>query len=446
MGRCITFSPFSGLRGDILTIYDMMTEEFIHFLWKFRMLKPGLTTTDGEDLQIIHQGDHNTDSGPDFFNARIRIGGTLWAGNVEMHVLASDWNRHKHGADRAYDNTILHVVYDEDTGILRQTGGTMPTLVIRDRFPAGLYTRYEDLMENRQWIPCSKLLDRASCHDFGFWAPSLVMERILGKAEKLRELLKHAHGDWEETFYRWLIRGFGFRINAFPCEMLARSLPYRLLNRYRSSDLQVEALLFGQANLMGSAAPCDYLRRLRIEYGFLRAKHQLEPVSEGIWKFLRLRPSNFPTIRLSQFGNLLLKRDAMLPFILSQPGIKEISEWLEVAAGSFWDDHFTFDRISPACRKNLGTESVRLLIINVVVPFLFYYGLEKEEVCYKEHAIRLLESLPGEKNKEVSNWEEAGMAVHHALNTQALLQLKSNYCDRKRCLECRIGKVILDLK
>lgn len=424
----------------------MMTEEFIHFLWKFRMLKPELRTTSGEELQIIHPGEHNSDSGPDFFNSRIRLEGTLWAGNVEMHVLASDWNRHNHSADRAYDNTILHVVHTDDIIIRRSSGEPIPTLVIRDRYPADVYDRYEEMMENRQWIPCRKLLVGRHIPDFAFWAPALTVERLLGKSERIREILKHTGGNWEETYYRWLARGFGFRINAFPFELLARSLPFRILSRYRGNPLQVEALLFGQANLLDKGEEGDYLKRLRIEYGFLQSKHLLEPVGAGIWKFLRLRPSNFPTIRISQFGNLITTRESLLSFILSCPSGNDLRDWFDIRAGNFWDDHFTFERISPVNVKKLGAASIELLIINVVVPFLFYYGLEKDAERFREHAVRLLESVPAEDNADIRNWKEAGMETPDALRTQALMQLKTSFCDRRRCLSCRIGRIILDMK
>jgi hypothetical protein len=424
----------------------MMTEEFIHFIWKFRMLKQGLRTTSGEELQVINPGEHNTDSGPDFFNARIRIGETLWAGNVEMHVLASDWNRHKHSSDQAYANTILHVVQADDAVIRLPAGDAIPTLVIGGQYPPGILDRYEALMQNRQWIPCYNLLSVTPVPGFPFWAPSLAVERLLGKAERIRELLKNAEGDWEEACYQWLAHGFGFRINAFPFELLARSLPFRVLSRYRSSPLQTEALLFGQAGLLNSSAGGDYLKRLRIEYGFLQAKHTLVPLQEGLWKFLRLRPSNFPTIRISQFGNLITKRDALLSFILSCPGISEIDEWFDIRAAAFWDDHFTFDRLSPASEKKLGDVSARLLAINVVAPFLFCYGIGKDSKRHREHAVQILESLPPEDNLDIRNWRAAGLEVADALRTQALLQLKSSYCDNRRCLSCRIGRTLLDLK
>jgi len=421
-----------------------MTEEFIHFLWKFRMLAQDLHTTAGDGITVIHPGEHNSDSGPDFFNARVRIGGTLWAGNVEMHVMASDWDRHGHSDDPAYANTILHVVHTADAEIRRPDGSLIPTLAVDGRFPADVMARYADLMANRQWIPCSNLLGSALFPDFGLWAPSLAVDRLLIKAERIREILTVTGFDWEETLYRWLARGFGFRINAFPFEMLAASLSCRMLNRYRNSPLQVESLLFGQACLLEGTVETEYLQRLRIEYGFLKAKHGLEPIPEGLWKFLRLRPSNFPTIRISQFGDLITRRDPLLPFVLERPCAGELAKWFDVRAGHFWDNHYTFERISPNSEKRLGDSSAALLVINAVVPFLFSYGLEKDEREFREHAIHLLEALPGEDNLEIRRWRETGLDAKNALEAQALLQLKSSFCDRKRCLLCRIGKGLLD--
>lgn len=425
-------------------ITAIMTEEFIHFLWKFRMFDRNLETTSGMTLQVIQPGEHNTDSGPDFFNARIRIGGTLWAGNVEMHVLSSDWNRHQHGTDPAYANTILHVVFSDDAEINLPSGEPIPTLVIEGKYPRDIYSRYEALMQNRTWIPCSKLLPDGIAPEFDLWAPSLSVERLLSKSNRIREIHKNTSFGWEETLYQWMARGFGFRINAFPFEMLSRSLPYRILCRYRNNALQVEALLFGQAGLSGKANGSDYPRRLSLEYGFLKAKHHLEPIGTGMWKFLRLRPSNFPTIRISQFGDLISRRESPLSFMLGCPGPEELGKWFDIRAAGFWDDHYTFDRLSPACEKKLGASSAHLLAVNVIAPWLFYYGLEKDQPKYREHALQLLESLPAEDNLDIRRWKDSGIEVRDALRTQALLQLKTCYCDARKCLKCRIGKLLLN--
>ena len=421
-----------------------MTEEFIHFLWKFRMLGPDLANTDGDPVVVVHPGDHNTDSGPDFFNARVRIGETMWAGNVEMHVSASDWNRHRHGTDPAYANTILHVVYHSDAVIPGPGGRPIPTLEIRNRYPEDLFGRYESLMNNRSWIPCGNLLAGNTGRDFGFWAPSLAMERLSEKSGQIGEFFRQSGGDWEETAYRWLAHCFGFRINAFPFELLARSLPFRVLTRYRNSPFQTESLLFGQAGLLSEDTGPGYPARLRMEYAFLKAKHRLEAIPEGVWKFLRLRPSNFPTIRISQFSGLISGRESPFTFISGFPAPEEVFRWFDVTASEYWNEHYTFSRWSPPCEKRIGRSSVLLLAINAVAPFLFFRGEQTGQESFRERALQVLEEIPAEDHADIRAWRALGIEADDALRTQALVRLKGSYCDHKRCLQCRIGRNLLN--
>jgi hypothetical protein len=423
--------------------YVMLSEEFIHFIWKFRLLSPELATTLGAPFVVMHPGEHNHNSGPDFFNARIRIGETVWAGNVEIHINASDWNSHCHSDDEAYANTILHVVMNEDVPITRKTGDRIPTLEVKDKFPEEIRLRYTFLMEQKLRIPCSGFLQDHFAGVIPLWSPGLAVERLHGKTRTLKDLWISTGMNWEETFYLWLARGFGFKINAFPFELLARNLPLKILARYRSSCLLTEALLYGQSGLLKADSQEDLVRRMKIEYEFLRAKYGLEPLNASIWKFLRLRPSNFPTIRISQFGALVRGTGSILAMALEGEGPETLTGWFDVTASDYWSTHFTFDRISPFQVKRIGLSSARLLVINTIAPFIFFCGIEKNDPPLMERAISLLEQIPAEVNSDLTWWKAAGIGPQNALQTQALLQLRHDYCERKRCLDCRIGKRIL---
>lgn len=420
-----------------------MTEEFIHYVWKYRLLPPCLSTADGTSLSVIHPGEHNLNSGPDFFNARIRIGNTLWAGNVEMHIAASDWHRHGHQGDPAYENTILHVVHEADAKVYLSNGQEIPTLAVAGLYPPELYSKYIDLINNHLWIPCAKSIEPHLAETFRLWSPALAIERLVQKSEALGELFQTSGGSWDETLYRFLAHGFGFKTNATAMELLARALPYKILLRHRGNAIQQEALLFGQAGMLKRFHPDDYPKRLRIEYEFLRDKYGLIPIREGVWKFMRLRPASFPTVRISQFARLVGKEESLTEKVLTCNVPGELFQVFSVQASDYWNDHFTFDRISFASPKKLGEDSIHLLAINVIAPFRFFYGRVNDLPAYREGATTLLESLPPERNCEIRKWEELGFVADHSLHSQALIQLKRGYCDTKRCLECRLGSAIM---
>jgi len=420
-----------------------MNEEFLHYLWKFRLLNLETRTVSGDPVVILNPGDHNKDGGPDFINARVRIGETIWAGNVEIHVVSSDWFRHGHHNDKGYDNIILHVVYQHDPKPDPHPVLTIPTLEVIDQFPLHIKDRYDLLMRNQLWIPCINLLDLTYQSDLTLWTASLALERIILKCEEIRRFWELCGHDWEETFYRFLATNFGFRINGLSFELMAKSLPLKVIKRHAGNIIQLEALLFGQAGLLDSDFNDPYPVLLASEYRFFKNKYRLAPVTGTVWKFLRLRPSNFPTIRISQFAAFIQSAGGRFFQLLDSSSFAEIQTWFDLLASPYWDDHYIFDRLSPKRVKIMGQSSRALLIINGIVPFLFFLGLEKGMANYREKAINLLESLSGESNSEIHRWKKAGMETDNALKTQALIQLKRTYCDRKRCLECRLGKRIL---
>jgi hypothetical protein len=420
-----------------------MNEEFLHYLWKYRLLDPDLFTESGDPLVVIHPGEHNTDGGPDFFNARIRIGGTTWAGNVEIHVNASDWFRHRHEKDPAYDNVILHVVHEKDASVWRHTGDEVPALVIKGHFPESIYDRYRDFTENRRWIPCEGVIYDALPFIFEQWMPVLAVERLVEKSASINQSLENCSYDWNETFYRNLAKAFGFRINAQPFELLAGSLPWKILQKHRDNIFQLEALLFGQAGMLGADLKEEYPRLLRREYGFLAGKYGLQCIPEGVWKFLRLRPSNFPTVRIAQLARLVYSSTDLFSAVIECKDPGSVTRLFAVNASEYWDSHFLFGRISASRKKMMGASSISLLIINLVAPFLFLYGEVKALPQYKEKGLAFLELLPPELNADVERWKGIGIPAPDALHTQALLQMKSRYCDKKRCLECRVGATLL---
>jgi Protein of unknown function (DUF2851) len=421
-----------------------MKEDLLHFLWRTRRFEQtGLRTTEGEPLEIVSPGNHNTHAGPDFLDARLRIGGTTWAGNVEMHLTASEWLRHGHQGDAAYGNVILHVVLDEDQPVLRNDGTRIPCLEMRNLVPPGIAATYQRLLHNEHWIPCHNLFHTVPDMTRTLWLDRMLVERLEQKTTAIRTVLEANGGDWEETFYQFIARNFGLKVNAEPFEALARSLPQRILARHRDSLPQLEALLFGQSGLLPDQTDDAYPNELKKEYGFLRKKYDLTPIEAVQWRFLRLHPGNFPTIRLAEFARLVQRSAHLFSRILEVGTQKDVEALFTVKLDGYWLTHYTFDNISPQRNKSLGKDAVRLLTINTIVPFLFLYGKIRGEEAFKDKALHLLETLPPERNAILDGWQRLGVEPPSAYQTQGLLQLKNVYCDRKRCLECAIGAGLL---
>jgi len=428
----------------------VFNEDFLHYVWKFKLFNfKDLTITDGQTLEILSVGMHNLNAGPDFSNSRIRIGDTVWAGNTEIHLAASDWEKHNHTADSAYDTVILHVVYRNDKPITATDGRALPTLELRDRIPADLYLRYHQLMlvNERRVIPCQATLKTVNSIKLNNWLTRVLIERLDKKASIAIEVLKSNNGDWETTFYQFLAANFGFSINALPFEMLAKSLPQNILAKHKRNALQVEALIFGQAGFLEEDFQDDYPQRLKNEYSFLRKKYQLNPIEKHLWKFMRLRPQNFPTIRLAQFAALIMQSQHLFSKILEFKDVKVVRELFNnIDVNEYWETHYRFDQESKPASKNFGKASVDLLLINTVALFLFAYGRHHQQEQYIDRSLTLLENLPFERNHIVDDFEEMGVTVKSAFESQALLELKNNYCNHKKCLQCGIGNYILNLK
>ncbi len=421
-----------------------MREDFLHYLWRFKRFDTtDLFSTDKESIDILDWGEYNTNAGPDFFNARLRIGDTTWAGNVEMHLRSSEWLTHRHNHDPAYDTVILHVVMEEDVAIYRSNGEKIPCLQLRPHIKEPLLGTYQSLLHNAHWIPCQHHFYTVSDMTKNAWLTRLLVERLAEKSQLWETQLIQNHYNWEETFYQALAKNFGVKVNDLPFELLAKSLPLTMLGKHKDQIFQVEALLFGQAGLLHEDFEDDFPKKLKKEYLYLRQKFQLEPLNASIWKFSKLRPGNFPTIRLAQFSRLVHQSVHLFSKILEAKDHKTLQELFKVELSDYWETHYVFDKISKKSHKTLGKDTVNLLIINTIAPFLFLYGKIKNEETYKDRAIELLEQIPFEKNTIIEGWQKLGVTPDSAAQTQSLIQLKNKYCNEQRCMNCAIGIAIM---
>jgi hypothetical protein len=419
-----------------------MKEDFLHFIWKHRLFKnDSLFTTAGESVEIIYIGQHNTDAGPDFLNAKIKIGDTLWAGNVEIHRRASDWARHIHHEDKSYDSVVLHVVKIDDVPVRRNSGQEIPTLLLQ--YDEGIEKEYENWQASADWIACCRKIHLVDDFHVQHFLSRLSIERLEQKTNRIKTVLEHSGGNWHKAFYQLLFRAFGFSLNGIPFELLAKSIPFQVIEKQRKSLLHTEALLFGQAGFLNEKSNDDYIISLQKEYDFLKNKFSLTPIDPQAWKFLRLRPANFPSIRLAQLAQLLQIPCHLSDYLLSVKELPLLIKQFDVQASGYWDTHFLPDKIAPKSPKKLGLPSVHIIIINMAIPFLFEHGKHfgNDEHC--ERALRWLEELPSEDNHILREWCALGIKPSNAFYSQALLQLKSMYCDKKRCLHCAIGNALL---
>lgn len=425
----------------------LFTEDFLYYVWKFRLYDwAGLCTAAGEEIEVLSPGMQNTNAGPDFMNARIRIGDTVWAGNVEIHVAASDWHKHGHHRDRAYDNVILHVVYKNDMPQVAQAR-TLPILELNERIPTELYQRYHHLVYgNQQVIPCEATIRDVESLALHNWLTRVLVERLEKKSALVLQTLARNRGDWEETFYQQLAANFGFKVNALPFEMLAKSLPQVILAKHKNNALQIEALIFGQAGFLEDKLAGEYPDKLKAEYQFLRAKYGLTPIEKHLWKFARMRPANFPTIRLAQFAALVLQSNHLFSKVLEISDVAKLRElFTDINVNLYWTDRYRFDVPAKPSSKAMGNSSIDNLLLNTLAVCLFSYGKYHQQQRYVSRALQLLEQLPAEKNSITDDFNVLGVKSQNAFETQALIELKNSYCSGKKCLQCGIGNKILKL-
>lgn len=419
-----------------------MTEDFLQFIWKNKLFKQeNLVAETGETIQIFSIGEQNLDSGPDFFNAKIKINDTIWAGNIEVHVNASDWNAHNHSKDKAYGNVILHVVYNYDKDIFVRENEKLSTLKLD--FEAELYEKYLEYKTDLNNIHCINDFHKVDSFIVENWITRLVVERLERKSSEIQNLLEKSTNDWENVFYQIIGRSFGFKINSFPFEQLTASLPLKILAKHKNNLTQIEALLFGQAGFLEENIEDEYFQSLKKEYLFLKAKYKLNSIEKHLWKFMRTRPANFPTIRVAQFAKLIFQSSKLLSKILESKSTKELKFFFDVDTSDYWKTHFQFGKENVEKEKSIGEASVNSIIINTVVPFLFIYGKAKDNEDIKQRALTILSEIEAEKNSIVNDWQKVGFKPKNAFYSQALLQLSNEYCKFSHCLKCQIGNSII---
>jgi hypothetical protein len=422
-----------------------MNENLLQQVWKYRLFNNNeLKTTSGEVIHVMNPGEHNSDSGPDFFNARIRCGQTILAGNIEVHIRSSDWRKHFHQDDGAYSNIILHVVYDDDAPLVGKAGEMVLTVELKHRIPLRVLERYEDLQQLQTFVPCQQHWPDVDTFHRDQWLQRMLVERLETKCGEVSKLLEEKRNNWAETFYILLARNFGFKINAVPFEMMARQVPYHVFSKNKTDLLQTEAVLFGVAGFLGhSKLRGKYYNELRKEYRYQKLKHKLEEIDPALWKFLRLRPANFPQVRIAQFAALIHSAVDLFGKLIEETRVEHIGKLLECHASRFWDTHYTFEEASTERSKHLGADAIEILLINTVIPFLFLYGKVHLQSHLEERALNLFEITAPEENAIIRKWNGLGTGAKNAGQTQALLHLKKNYCDKRRCLECSVGLKIL---
>lgn len=419
-------------------------EKLMQYVWKHRLWRSeDMVTNTGKKVRVVDPGLLNTDAGPDFFNAKIEIDGHMWVGNVEMHYRATDWKRHHHDSDKAYDSVILHVVAKDDAPVHRTNGELIPQLVLEvsPQFNAD----YASLVGATIEVPCATKIKQVPHLTIVEWVEGLAFERLHGKVERIHQLLDSFNGSWEDVCYVTLARNFGFGINNDAFERLARRTPLRLLGKHSDSVLQIEALLFGQAGMLDAQKPGmdSYYNQLCTEYAFLSNKFQLTPMEKESWKLFRIRPQNFPYRRIAMLAQFIEGGFRMMNRILEAEGEKEMRALFEVELSGYWTKHYTFGKPNERATATLSRSSIDIILINTVAPLLYAYGELTGNYEMTDKAIKLLEDLRAESNSIVSHFVAYGIDCPDALTSQALVQLKREYCDARKCIYCKIGHHLL---
>lgn len=413
-------------------------EQLLHYVWKHKIFPlKELKTTTGQQVEVINTGLANTDAGPDFFNAKLKLDGVLWIGNIEIHERSSDWFKHGHHADAGYNSVILHIASEIDTEISRSNGERIPQIQLI--CPEAVRTNYKELLETDSYPPCYRIIPSLPPFTAHSWMTALQMERFEQKATLLNERLKRCQGNWEDAFFITLARNFGFGLNGDAFETWAHRLPFRAVDKHRNDLFQIEAIFFGQAGILEDSDGDGYYLRLKKEYTYLQHKFGLIPMDASLWRFLRLRPANFPHIRIAQLACLYHRAYGLLSRIMETETLQGVRDILKGGTSEYWLTHYTFGGSSPSRPKTLSNTSLDLLIINTVVTFLYAYGLHKGNRVLCARAGSFLEELKAENNYITRMWEQCGMKASNAADSQALIQLKKEYCDKKKCLYCRIG-------
>ncbi len=422
-----------------------MEEQLLHFIWHRRLFDPvSLTTTENEPVVILHTGIPNSDQGPDFLQARIKIGDQLWAGHVEIHFRSSDWYLHSHEMDPHYNNVILHVVWSEDRPVITESGFQIPCIELANRVDGSLLDRYHHLMNNQEWIPCASSLLHASDIVRVSWLDRMMAERLEYKTDRITHILDRCGQHWEQTFFVMLARQLGAPANSDAMEELCLKIPWATIRRHSDRIDQIEAILFGIAGMLQKGIQDPYVVELKKEFEFLKKKYQLPTLPALRWKFMRMRPVHFPTLRIAQLAAIIHGLDHFITLLEEkESGEIWIKRFMVRPYHPFWNTHYHFTAESPKAVKQIGRNTASALVINVVAPVMFLYGKFHGKTAMKDSALELLQQMPAEENRVIANWRNCGWKIEHAGQTQGLLHLKKKYCDQRRCMHCAIGLQVL---
>lgn len=420
-----------------------MKEDFLHHLWKFKKFDTSnLETFNREKITILHSGDYLQLAGPDFFNAQIIIGNQKWAGNVEIHLKSSDWYVHHHERDQAYENVILHVVWEHDIEVFRKNNTEIPVLELKTYVSKATLDAYQGLMMPKSWIFCETQLDKVNRFLLENWKERLFLERLERKSLPIQDLLEVLNKDWEAVLFCLLAKNFGLNTNGESFLKIATSIPFSVIRKEGSEVENIEALLLGNAGMLGGEKEDNYFKDLKFRYFYLRHKYQMEEMLIPPVQFFKLRPDNFPTIRLSQFANLYSNQHNLFSKLMNTKKVKDIYDLLDINASAYWQNHYQFDKESSKKKKQLSKSFIDLIVINTIIPIQFAYYKNQNKEAY-EDLIKLSDEIAPESNAVIEKFSSLGIKPENASSTQALLQLKNEYCNKGRCLECAIGIELL---
>jgi len=421
-----------------------LSEDFLHYLWIHKLLiLNNLKTSQLQLLEIIQPGSHNLNAGPDFCNAQLIIDNQHWAGNVEIHVNASDWYLHKHETDSNYQNVILHVVWNYDIDIFDSNSQKIPTLEIKNYLNPLILTKYYNLFRRpKKWINCENEIQNIDSFLLENWKERLFFERLEQKTILIENLLQQSNNDWERVLFQLLAKNFGMKVNADAFFNLSNSINFNLIRKYRHNAILLESLFLGQGGFLENDSNDNYYNELKDNYNFLKKTYKLEPIFNGQFNFFRLRPNNFPTIRISQLANLYSNEEGLFSKIIEINMLKEFYNLFDTKASSYWETHFTFSTSSKKRSKKVTKSFIELLLINTIIPFKFLY-LKKVGKFNFDVFIDFIKQIKSEKNSVINHFSEIKIQSESMLDSQALLQLKNNYCIKNNCLQCAIGNSII---
>lgn len=413
-----------------------INEEILSFIWQHQLIEPKhLECTKGEKIIVSNQGLINKNSGPDFKNAKLKIGISEWYGSVEIHIKSSQWNLHGHQNDDAYKGVILHVVYEDDMPL-----NNVPTLELKGKIDPWYFSFYQELMERKSFVACEQNLKSIDKKTLPIFKSRLLIERLVEKNNYINQILKNNTHDWEATLYKVLLSSFGFSVNKYAFEQLSEKLDWSILKKYTSNIDQLETLLFGTAGWLDEEYKDEYLRQLSKEWSFLQKKHNIQSLPKSIWQLSRMRPSNFPTIRIAQIATLLHHEPRLFHQLIELKKPEQLHLIFSKKTTTYWQSHYLPEKESKTKSKGkLGKASIDILLINSVAPILFTYGKNMNQNEYIDAGIELLENIKPETNSIINNWKKLGFEIKNAADSQALLFLKKNMCNHKKCLDCAIG-------